>query len=157
MRRAIAVVGSFVLLGAGVFAAVALAGGAKPFDVSTSTDTSTNISTGTSTGTSTDTSTSTNTSTVPSGSKVWLCHRTGSKKHPYHLIRVSIHALQAHLRHGDVLPGTGNSCPSPEPTSTVSTTTTSATTTSSDDDHSRGKHGNKGKHDQGDTQTDQDD
>lgn len=150
MRRAIAVAGSFVLLGAGVFAAVALAGGAKPFDVSTSTGISTN--------TSTDTGTSTDTSTVTSpGAKVWICHHTGSKKHPYHLIHVSAHALRAHLRHGDVTPGAGNSCPSPQPSSTVSTTTTTTTTTSSDSVDSHGNHGHKGKHDTGETETDPDD
>jgi hypothetical protein len=155
MKRGIAAVGAFVLLGAGVFAAVALAGGAKPFDVSTNT--STDVSTGTSTDTSTNTSTET--STVDShGSNTWLCHHTGSKKHPYHLIRVSFHAVPAHLRHGDVTPGAGNSCPSPQPTSTVDTTTTAVTTTTSSDGHeSHGNHGDKGRHDPGDADTDSDD
>ena len=35
------------------------------------------------------------------GKKVRLCHRTHSKKHPWVKIRVSTHALKAHLRHGD--------------------------------------------------------
>ena len=33
--------------------------------------------------------------------RVQVCHRTGSKKHPFHTITVSARALKAHLRHGD--------------------------------------------------------
>ena len=36
--------------------------------------------------------------------RVQICHRTHSKKHPWHLITVSSRALKAHLRHGDSLP-----------------------------------------------------
>jgi hypothetical protein len=156
MTRVIAVVGSFVVLGAGVFAAVALAGGAKPFDVSTSTSTGISTNTDTSTGTSTDPS------TVPAkGSKVWICHRTGSRKHPYHLIHVSARSLHAHFRHGDVAPGAGNSCPSSRPSTlnspTTTTIATTAPTTTSDGDQSHGKHGNKEKHDKGGTETDPND
>jgi hypothetical protein len=40
--------------------------------------------------------------------KVTICHRTGSKKHPFVTIRVSRNAVPAHLRHGDRLgPCTG--------------------------------------------------
>jgi hypothetical protein len=35
--------------------------------------------------------------------KVTICHRTGSKKKPFHTIRVSRNALKAHLGHGDAL------------------------------------------------------
>jgi hypothetical protein len=35
--------------------------------------------------------------------RVQICHRTHSKKHPWHLITVSSRALKAHLRHGDTL------------------------------------------------------
>src|SRR5215216_485166 len=35
------------------------------------------------------------------GNKVTICHRTGSKRHPYVTITVSRRALAAHLRHGD--------------------------------------------------------
>jgi hypothetical protein len=35
--------------------------------------------------------------------KVTICHRTGSKKKPFHTIRVSRNALKAHLKHGDAL------------------------------------------------------
>ena len=40
--------------------------------------------------------------------KQTICHRTGSKKNPYHTIRVSRRAVPAHLRHGDAL----GPCPS---------------------------------------------
>jgi hypothetical protein len=36
--------------------------------------------------------------------RVTICHRTHSKKHPWHLITVSPRALKSHLRHGDTLP-----------------------------------------------------
>ncbi len=35
--------------------------------------------------------------------KVTICHRTGSKKHPFVTIRVSRRAVRAHLAHGDKL------------------------------------------------------
>jgi hypothetical protein len=35
--------------------------------------------------------------------RVAVCHRTHSKKHPWHVIVVSSHAVKAHLKHGDVL------------------------------------------------------
>ena len=35
---------------------------------------------------------------------VQICHRTHSKKHPWHLITVSSKAVKAHLRHGDTVP-----------------------------------------------------
>jgi hypothetical protein len=54
-------------------------------------------------------------STGTAAPKVWLCHHTGSWKHPYHLIDVSADASPAHLRHGDVEPGTGNTCPTAHP------------------------------------------
>jgi hypothetical protein len=64
--------------------------------------------------TSTTTTTSAS-STTKEAPKVWLCHHTGSWKHPYHLIHVSADASPAHLRHGDVQPGSGNSCPTAQP------------------------------------------
>lgn len=39
--------------------------------------------------------------TKPYPEKVTICHRTGSKKHPFVTIRVSQNALKAHLKHGD--------------------------------------------------------
>lgn len=37
------------------------------------------------------------------GKKVTICHRTGSKRHPFVTIRVARSAVPAHLRHGDRL------------------------------------------------------
>jgi hypothetical protein len=39
--------------------------------------------------------------TKPYPEKVTICHRTGSKKHPFVTIRVSQNALKGHLKHGD--------------------------------------------------------
>jgi hypothetical protein len=39
----------------------------------------------------------------PYDKKVTICHRTGSKKHPFVTIRVSRRAVRAHLAHGDKL------------------------------------------------------
>src|SRR2546423_167456 len=36
-------------------------------------------------------------------SRVTICHRTGSKKHPGHTITISSAAVKAHLKHGDHL------------------------------------------------------
>src|SRR5919199_89466 len=80
---------------------------------------------------STSSTTSTGgTTTSASGKKTLICHRTHSKKKPYHLIWVSNKAVAAHLRHGDVLPTDGQ-CPSSVTTSTTtsSTTTSQSTTT----------------------------
>lgn len=41
--------------------------------------------------------------------KVTLCHLTGNGS--YHQITVSVHAMPAHLRHGDVLPDDYGDCP----------------------------------------------
>jgi hypothetical protein len=35
--------------------------------------------------------------------RVAICHFTHSKKHPWHVIVVSSHAVKAHLKHGDTL------------------------------------------------------
>jgi hypothetical protein len=94
MRRALTILGVALVLGIGVTAAVALGAG----------------------GSSKDNSTSTATSKAPV--KVWLCHHTGSWKHPFHLIHISTHALPAHMRHGDVTPGANNSCPTTQPAGT---------------------------------------
>src|SRR5437588_2730871 len=47
------------------------------------------------------------TTTNASGKKTLVCHRTHSKKKPWHLIWVSNHAVPAHLANGDVLPPGG--------------------------------------------------
>jgi hypothetical protein len=41
--------------------------------------------------------------------KVTLCHRTGNGS--FHQITVSVHAMPAHLRHGDVMPDDYGDCP----------------------------------------------
>jgi hypothetical protein len=73
------------------------------------------------------------TTTNASGKKTLVCHRTHSKKKPWHLIWVSNHAVAAHLRHGDMLPTDGQ-CTTPVTTSTTteSTTTTSESTTTTE-------------------------
>ena len=68
------------------------------------------------------------TTTNASGKKTLVCHRTHSKKKPWHLIWVSNHAVAKHLRHGDMLPTDGQ-C-SVTTSTTTSTTTESSTTTS---------------------------
>ena len=96
MKRVATVIGTTGMLVAGMTAAVALGSGSGTKDATASTTTTAETA-------------------VP---KVWLCHHTGSWKHPYHLIHVSGHAVAAHRRHGDVDPGAGNSCPTVQPTGT---------------------------------------
>jgi hypothetical protein len=45
------------------------------------------------------------------GKKVTVCHRTHSKKHPWVKIRISRHALKAHLRHSDFVVDASHPCP----------------------------------------------
>jgi hypothetical protein len=118
MRRILTLVGAAATLAAGFTAAVALGAGTSSPDTSTGTTTvtaggTTTIADDTSTGTTTAV-TAGGTTTIAS-SKVWVCHHTGSWKHPYHLIHISTHALPAHMRHGDVTPGADNSCPTTQP------------------------------------------
>jgi hypothetical protein len=119
VRRILALVGAIAALAAGVTAAVALGAGTSSPD--TSTGTTTAVAAGATTTTAPDTSTGTTTAvaagatTTTASSKVWVCHHTGSWKHPYHLIHISTHALPAHMRHGDVTPGADNSCPTTQP------------------------------------------
>jgi hypothetical protein len=42
--------------------------------------------------------------------KTTICHHTGSATNPYVLITVSDHALPAHAKHGDLLPGPSGTC-----------------------------------------------
>jgi hypothetical protein len=60
--------------------------------------------------------------------KVTVCHRTHSKKHPWVKIRISSHALKAHLHHGDFVVDEAHPCP---PANTAS---------------AKNKHHGKGKH-----------
>jgi hypothetical protein len=86
-------------LAAGVTAAVALGAAASSPD--TSTDTTSAGAAGA--------------TTTTASSKVWVCHHTGSWKHPYHLIHISTHALPAHMRHGNFTTGADKSCPTTQP------------------------------------------
>jgi hypothetical protein len=119
MRRILALVGAAATLAAGVTAAVALGAGTSSPDTSTGTTTAATTTTADDTSTSTTTAVAagaTTSTTSSASSKVWVCHHTGSWKHPYHLIHISTHALRAHTRHGDVTPGGDNSCPTTQPT-----------------------------------------
>ena len=83
--------------------------------------------------------------------KVTICHHTGSKHHPWHLIRISNRAVPAHLRHHDVMPP----CPTTltvaknhgKPSSAGSQSqSTSGSQSHKDDDHGNGKdNGHHGK------------
>lgn len=107
--RALQVSGLVVLFFAGMALAGSVAlGKGKPSQETTST------------GTQTSTSTSTAVTTTATTGKVLVCHRTHSKKKPFHTISVSVHALQAHLNHGDsegacaAAPTTSSSTQSPK-------------------------------------------
>ena len=79
MRRLATPIAVIALLAAGGFAAVSIASGGG-------------LAHGVTTGLTTTT-----------GGKVTVCHRTGSKKKPFHTITVAVPAVRAHLKHGDVL------------------------------------------------------
>ena len=142
MKRALALISGAALLALGVWSAVALGAGNDQRETSTvaittattttdeitdttgdetettadETETNTGETTETTTAETTETTTAETTETTAAAApKVWVCHHTGSWKHPYHLIHISTHALHAHLRNADVLPGTNNSCPTPGP------------------------------------------
>ena len=136
MRRALPLIAGVVLLALGVWSAAALAGDDNPATPTASTTmttaptgetaaTATGETTATATGETTATATGETTATTTGETatssattaplKVWVCHHTGSWKHPYHLIHISTHALQAHLRHGGVMPSANNSCPTTQP------------------------------------------
>ena len=129
MRRLATPVAVIALLAAGGFAAVSIASGGG-------------LGHGTTTGL-----------TTTAGGKVAICHRTGSKKKPFHTITVAVPAVRAHLKHGDVL--------GPCTVATVAamkkhgrgaakhTTTTTTTTTSTTAQNTSAAHGNSGAHGNG--------
>jgi hypothetical protein len=146
VKRILTLVGAIATLAAGATAAVALGAGTSSHDTATGATTTTTAA-DTATGATTMTTAAdttigpttavtpgaTTTTTAGTGpktavvagpttstasSKVWVCHHTGSWKHPYHLIHISTHALPAHMRHGDVTPGADNSCPTTQPAGT---------------------------------------
>jgi hypothetical protein len=43
--------------------------------------------------------------------KTTICHHTGSQSNPYVMISVSNRALNAHARHGDIIPAPAGGCP----------------------------------------------
>ena len=124
MRRLATPIAVIALLAAGGFAAVSIASGGG-------------LAHGVTTGLTTTT-----------GGKVTVCHRTGSKKKPFHTITVAVPAVRAHLKHGDVL--------GPCTVATVAamkkhgkgaakhTTTTTTTTTTAQNTPTA--HGNSGAH-----------
>ena len=70
--------------------------------------------------------------------KITVCHKTHSKKHPWHVIKVSSASWKAHQKHGDFLiTSTATPCPPVAPA--APTTSTSSTHGNS------GNHGNNGK------------
>lgn len=99
-RYAARVAGVLALCVAGGFSAVSIASG-SPASSSSDTVTTTQVTTAVTTTAATTTVNST--TTVVTQRKVALCHRTGSRKHPYVTIFVSQNAVRAHVRHGDAL------------------------------------------------------
>jgi hypothetical protein len=94
--------------------------------------------------------TGTTSSTAPDeGKKVTLCHKTGSKSHPWVKIRVSKNAVKAHMRHGDLALGASGDCPkAPGAGGTTTGASTGATTgTSTEQGHGKGKGKDKEKDD----------
>jgi hypothetical protein len=84
--------------------------------------------------TTTTTGTTGTTTTAPTtrteSKKVRLCHRTGSRSHPWVLVSISRNAVPAHTRHGDRPPAANGTCAvTPPPTTTTTTTTAAGTTT----------------------------
>jgi len=82
--------------------------------------------------------------------KVTICHHTGSKKHPWHAIRISNRAVAAHLvRHGDFVVTPTAPCP-PKPglvtTASPKNHGHSASHASSNSQNAQGKDGNSGGH-----------
>ena len=127
MRRLSVPVAVTALLAAGIFAAVSIASGGGLAKITT-----------------------TGLTTTTAG-KVTLCHRTGSKKKPFHTITVAVPAVRAHLRHGDVLgPCTAATVASMKKhgnkhtTTTTTTTTTAASTPTTPHGKSGEQHGNSG-------------
>ena len=134
MRRFGTALAACLTLALGGFAAAVVAGKspASIFQTTSTTTTTDTSTTGTTTGSTTTTTGSTTTGTTtttgstttltttttttvvtkpkPKPKKYAICHRTRSKKKPYRKIAVPKSSLKAHLKHGDILVGTGR-CP----------------------------------------------
>ena len=90
--------------------------------------------------------------------KVTICHRTHSKKHPFHTITVSNRAVKAHLRHGDTLGaclttaqattkhGKSSEQHGNKPSNAGPTTQTSSSSQNNSSPKSHGHDGNNGHH-----------
>jgi hypothetical protein len=87
-----------------------------------------NADAGTTAAGSTDASTTT-TATLPASGKVVLCHRTGSKTHPWVRVSVNVHAAKQRMAKGDKLAAADGSCGSTTGTTTTGTTDTTTTDT----------------------------
>jgi len=119
MRRLATPVAVIALLAAGGFAAVSIAHGGGLANITTTGLTTT------------------------AGGKVAICHRTGSKKHPFHTIMVAVPAVRAHLRHGDMLgPCTTATVATMKKHGKGHTTTGTTTTATSAQTAASAKHGN---------------
>jgi hypothetical protein len=88
-------------LAAAGFSVASIANGESPMAVLTGTETVTTTQVTTQVTTTVASTTVPTTTTVVVSRKVALCHKTGSKKHPYVTIKVAQTAVKAHLRHGD--------------------------------------------------------
>lgn len=126
MRRLATPVAVIALLAAGGFAAVSIASGGG-------------LGHGTTTGL-----------TTTAGGKVTICHRTGSKKKPFHTITVAVPAVRAHLKHGDVLgPCTVATVAAMKKHGRGAAKHTTTTTTSTTAQNTSAAHGNSGAHGNG--------
>lgn len=95
-----------VVLAAAGFAVASIASGSSTLGSASTTTGTVSVSTATVTTATTTTATTTTaqTTTVVTPKRVTICHRTGSKKHPFVTITVSASSVAAHIKHGD-LPG----------------------------------------------------
>jgi hypothetical protein len=102
---------------------------------------------------STSGTTAAGTTSPTEGKKVTLCHKTGSKSHPWVKIRVSKNAVKAHMAHGDMAVGANGDCPKAPGagggTTSGTTGATTGTTTQQGHGHGKGK-GNGQAKDKGD-------
>lgn len=123
MRRLATPIAVIALLAAGGFAAVSIASGGG-------------LAHGVTTGLTTTT-----------GGKVTVCHRTGSKKKPFHTITVAVPAVRAHLKHGDVLgPCTVATVAAMKKHGKGAAKHTTTTTTTTTAQNTPTAHGNSGAH-----------
>ena len=101
MRRPgiLAKIAVVLALAAAGFSVASIAAGESPTAVLTGTETVTTTQVTTTVASTTTTVNST--TTVTQVRKVAICHKTGSRKHPYVTLKVAQSSVKAHLRHGD--------------------------------------------------------